>query len=141
MTSMEAFGPVSADYYTGRRVLEVRDGAEGEGNPVWVIVFEGDAVIHNYDPTIPKPTAIVGAGLTMQVLGGHNADHQPVTELRFGLESVMLNPTEWAMSDPTYTKGQLVYAQRSEYNMPRLDTPDHPENRTAEGPEIDEQEA
>ena len=31
MTSMEAFGPVALDYYTGRRVLEVQDGQGGEG--------------------------------------------------------------------------------------------------------------
>lgn len=139
MTSMESFGPVSLDYFTGRRVLDVQDGQGGEGDPFWTIVLEGDAAIHNFDPTIAKPMTITGAALTMQVLGGHSVEKQPVTELRFGLEVVLLNPMEYAISDPTYTKNQLVYPQRSEYNMPRsTDTPDHPEGRTAEAPGADE---
>jgi hypothetical protein len=113
--SMEGFGPISVDYYHGRRVESVEDTENG-----WVIKLEGGAEVHNFDPTIDKPTAIVGAALSMSILGAHQGeDRRPVTELRFGLESVKLNPIEYAMRDSQYTKGQLVYPQRSNANMPQ----------------------
>lgn len=134
MTSMEEFGPVSLDYFNQRRVLDVVTGS-GEGEGIWIIKFEGGGEVHNFDPTIPAPTAIKGAGLTLVILGAHTdpQTRTPVTEMRFGLESVKLNPLEYAMRDPNYTRGQLVYAQRSNANMPS--TPPHPDERVADGPE------
>lgn len=136
MTSMEAHGPVSLDYYHGRRVEDVVDGDGAEGSPVWTIKLEGDALIHNFDPTIAKPKAIKGAALTLVILGAHTdqVSRTPKTELRFGLETVKLNPMEYAMADPTYTRGELVYAQRSNANMPSA-LPAMPEDRDAPGPE------
>lgn len=124
--SMEEFGPVALDYFNQRRVLDVVDGGGGQGEPVWTIQFEGDGLLHNYDPTIPKPN-VKGAALTLVVMT------DKVTEARFGLEVVYLNPTQYSMVHPVYTKGQIVFAQRSKANMPS--TPPHPDERVAEGPE------
>jgi hypothetical protein len=127
--SMEEFGPVAVDYFTGRRVEKVEETDNG-----WTIYFEGGGVVHNYDPKIKAPKAIVGAALTMTILGGHKGkdDRTPVTELRFGLESVKLNPIEYSMADDNFTGGQEVFAQRSTANMP--ETAPHPDERVADGP-------
>lgn len=127
--SMEEFGPVAVDYFSGRRVESVSEDDNG-----WTIYFEGGGIVHNYDPSVPMPKAIVGAALTMTILGAHKGkdDRTPVTELRFGLESVKLNPLEYSMADPSFTGGQEVYAQRSTANMP--ETPLHPDERVADGP-------
>lgn len=117
--SMEAFGPISVDYFNGRRVDAVREGDGTEGAPVWSIEYEGSGFIHNYDPTLSLPTAIVGAAQTLVVLGGKQVLGYPTTELRFGLEVVHLNPMQYAIEDETYTRGQIVFAQRSQANMPR----------------------
>jgi hypothetical protein len=119
---METFGGnISVDYYTGRRVEDVAEGSGAEGAPVWTIHLADGAVVNNYDPTIEMPKAIKGAALTMVILNG-------------GLEKVMLNPMEYTVSDPTYTKGIEVYAQRSPANMPST-TPPHPDERVQDGPE------
>lgn len=125
--SMEEFGPVSVDYFNERRVVDVVRGDGSEGAPVWTIHFEGGGLIHNFDPTLPMPTKIKGAAQTMVVM------NTKLTELRFGLEQVFLNPIEYAISDPRYTKGTVVYAQRSQANMPS--TPAHPDDRVQDGPE------
>lgn len=136
---METFGPVAVDYFTGRRVEEVTEDENG-----WAIHFEGGGIVHNYDPTIPAPKAIVGAALTMTILGAHKGkdDRTPVTELRFGLESVTINPLQYSIADDKYTGGQEVFAQRSRANMPEI--PPHPDERVADGPSqewLDAQEA
>lgn len=137
--SGDAFGPIAVDYFNGRRVEDVRDGDGAEGSPFWTIELEGEGLIHNYDPSIPKPTTITGAALTRTILS-HEA-----TRLQFGLEEVQLNPIEYAMVDPTYTDGLIVYPQRSDYNMP-LEVPDDPsQHRVKDGPaeqpeEVDESE-
>jgi hypothetical protein len=132
--SMEEFGRnVSVDYYNGRRVEEVTEGPGGEGAPVWTIHLADGAVINNYDPTLDMPKTIKGAALTMVILNGGGVSGKPMTELRFGLEVVYLNPLEYTISDPTYTKGVEVYAQRSHANMPR--TAPHPDERIQDGPE------
>lgn len=124
MTSMEVFGAIAIDHFTGRRVEKV---ADGERDAVWTITFEGNAKVHNFDPTIPMPTQIVGAALTRTILETKR------TRLQFGLEQIVLNPLEYAIEDPSYTHGELVYAQRSEANMPP-DSPPHPDERIAEEP-------
>jgi hypothetical protein len=126
---MEEFGPVAVDYFTGRRVESVEETDNG-----WTIHFEGGGVVNNYDPTVEAPKAIVGSALTMTILGAHKGkdDRTPVTELRFGLESVKLNPLEYSMADASFTGGQEVYAQRSTANMP--ETLPHPDERVADGP-------
>jgi hypothetical protein len=59
-----------------------------------------------------------------------------VTRLQFGYEEITINPVEYAMVDPNYTRGQLVYPQRSNANMgPHWEVPEHPDERAAEGPE------
>lgn len=123
--SMEEFGIVSVDYFHGRKCVGVTTG-DGDGK-VWSIVFAGEAFIHNYDPTIPIPTAIVDAALTRTLLSTGQ------TRLQFGLEQVTLNPLEYTIQDLTYTKGKEVFAQRSNANMPMV-IPDEPEGRTADGP-------
>lgn len=125
--SMERFGPVAIDYFNGRRVEKV---IEGDNDAVWSIYFEGGGIIHNYDPLMPMPKTIIGAALTQVILGAHR-DGQPVTEMRFGLEAVFLNPIEYSMIDTTYTKGQEVYAQRSDANMPTVAP--YPYERDADG--------
>jgi hypothetical protein len=135
---METFGPVAVDYFTGRRVEKVEEDDNG-----WTICFEGGGTVHNYDPSIPAPKTITGAALTMTILGAHKGkdDRTPLTELRFGLETVKLNPLEYSMTDDVHTGGQEVYAQRSHANMP-VTTP-HPDERVADGPSqewIDRQE-
>lgn len=138
MTSMESFGPVSADYFNGRLVEDVVLGDGGEGNAVWTIRYEGGGLLHNFDPTIPLPKAIKGAQQTQLILGG-TQNGAKVTEIRFGLEPIYLNPLEYAIIDPTYTRGEMVYAQRSQANMPS-DTPPHPDDRIADGPDQDWQD-
>lgn len=137
--SMEEFGPVSADYFNQRRVEDVVEHMNAKpGEPIWTIKYEGGGMLHNFDIKIPTPKAIKGAAQTMLILGAHASgganDGNPVTELRFGLETVFLNPTEYAIVDPVFTKGQMVYAQRSRANMP---TPPHPDERVADGPSED----
>lgn len=132
MTSMEQFGPVSVDYFNERRVEDVQPGDGGEGSPVWSIFYAGGGILHNFDPTLPMPKAIKGAQQSIVILGAKREGH-PVTEVRFGLEPVFLNPLEYAIIDPIYTRGELVYAQRSEANMPS--TPPHPDERVQDGPD------
>lgn len=126
--SMEEFAEltnrnISAADLTHRRVVAVGtlevlglDAEDAEKNAVWVIQFEDGSRILNYDPTIPAPTHIVGAELNMTILGSHSAERQPVTELRFGLNAVKLNPMEYAMQSPDVTDNHIVFAQRSRYN-------------------------
>lgn len=128
--SMESFGVVSVDYFHGRRVEKVYAGDGSNGAPIWTIEFSGGALVHNYDPMISIPTAIDGAALTRTLLSVEQ------TRLQFGLEQVILNPLEYSIMDPIYTKGQEVYAQRSDANMPPT-APPEPEGRTAEGPDDD----
>lgn len=113
----------SVDYFNGRRVddVAVPKDAGKEGSPYWTIFFEGGAKLHNYDERTPTPKAIKGAALTRCIFDGTNK----VTRLQFGLEEVILNPVMYAIEDEGYTKGQLVYPQRSQANMV-LGTPDDP---------------
>jgi hypothetical protein len=130
--SMDEFGPISADYFHGRRVERVdvaKPHARTEDEPVWEIVMEGNAHIQNFDPTIPPPTAIIGAALTRTILESGR------TRLQFGLEQVTLNPIEYAILDEHYTRGIRVYAQRSSYNMPRSLPDDPSAQRAVEAPE------
>lgn len=133
--SMEEHGPVSADYYHQRRVERIEEPHEPDG-PTFIIVFEGGGEIHNFEPEVPTPKAIVGAALTRTILDGT----QRVTRLQFGLEEVVLNPLKYAIRDDNYTNGKLVFAQASMANK----LPPEPEGRTAEGPDEEwsaEQEA
>lgn len=127
--SMDEFGPVSVDYFTQRRVERVVEPQRTADGPTWIVYFEGGGELHNFEPEVPTPKAIVGAALTRTILDGKNK----VTRLQFGLEEVTLNPIKYAIRDENYTKGKLVYAQASAYNMPP--PPDEPEGRTAEGPD------
>lgn len=120
--SMERFGPVSVDYFTGQRVESVEPEDDG-----WVITFDSGAKIKNHDPTIGIPKAIVGAALTRTILETKR------TRLQFGLEQVILNPIEYSIIDSIYTNNVEVFAQRSEANMPQ--TPPHPDERIADGPD------
>ena len=122
--SMEAFGPVSVDYFHGRRVEKVFVGDENV-ECEWGIKFEGGGLVLNYNPLSEKPPeAIVGLALTLSVLGAKETiGGKPGTLLYFGTSAnprqyvVLLDPLEYAISDDVFTKGQLVYAQRSEANM------------------------
>lgn len=126
----------SVDHYTGRRVVNVKvNKSPGEDEPYWTIEFEGGAVLHNYESETPVPTAIKGAALSRTILDGKNK----VTRLQFGLEEVVLNPMKYAISDPTYTKGKLVFPQKSEANMFDPQTPPDPSaDRIKDGPTGDE---
>lgn len=129
--SMEEFGPVSVDYFHGRRVEKVEKcRASKSGRPTFIIHFEGGGEIHNFESEVPTPKAIVGAALTRTIMDSTTK----VTRLQFGLEEVVLNPMEYAIRDPNYTKGELVYAQRSTVNM---EPPEEPSERVAEGPDED----
>ena len=132
--SGDAFGPVSLDYFTQRRVEKVEPGDGGKDSPVWSIYFQGGGIIHNYDSSLPIPKAIVGAALTRQILSGTQ------TRLQFGLEQIVLTPTKYGMVDENYTKGQIVMPQTSDYNLLAQQQaeearPDDPSpERAAEGP-------
>jgi hypothetical protein len=100
----------SADWYVGQRVASCPD-EPGDG-AVWAIVFESGAAFYNYDPLITNPRMkIVGAGLTQVVMTSKR------TELRFGLETVTINPLQWSMRDDVHTIGEMVFPQRSTLNM------------------------
>lgn len=122
MTSMEEFGPVAVDYFHGRSVESVEgEGDVSEGH-LWAIKFEGGGYILNYDPTYPPPpNEIVGLALTLTTLG---TSPTTGTKLYFGDRlnprkmMVNLNPLEYAIQDDTYTQGKVVFAQRSNANMP-----------------------
>jgi hypothetical protein len=132
---MEEFDyPIACDYFHQRRVEGVKDGPGGDGDPVWMIMFEHDGILFNYDPLIPKPDNIVGLAYTHTTYGLPEG-----TNLYFGeigntdRAMVTINPMQYAIADPHYTKGQTVFAQRSRFNMPPT-IPDHPDDRIAEGP-------
>ena len=130
--SMEEFGPIAVDWFTGHRVTSVlvtKPKEHKDGDPVWSIEFDNGGFIHSYDPTIEAPKAIVGAALTRTMLS------QDGTTMHFGLEAVTLNPLEYSIEHPTYTRGLIVFAQRSDYNMPVIAP--HDDDRTATGPEDD----
>lgn len=99
----------SADWFIGQRVERVNAAPDGS----WTIHFEDGGKIVNYDPLVLFPTAIQGAALTQVVMTNK------LTELRFGLEVVKLNPLQWSMLEPNLTLGEMVFAQRSKFNMPR----------------------
>lgn len=136
MTSMESRGPVSVDYYHGRPVESVTEGDGSADAPCWTITLEGGAMIHNFDPTYEMPTSLVGMYFNASTLSPTE------TTLYFGpgdnpkQVSMSLNPIEYAIADSEYTKGKMVYAQRSEANMPAV--AQHPDERIADGPTIDE---
>lgn len=141
MTSMEEFGPVSVDYFHGRAVEEVIAGKGGAGDPVWSVRFEGGGLLHNYDPTYSAPPPeIVGMVLTLTQLGiRQTSEAGEGTVLYFGDRlaprrmQVHLNALQYAIQDETYTRGEIVYAQRSRANMPPM--PTHPDERVVDGPE------
>lgn len=113
--SMEEFAGqtgrnVSLRDYIKRRVLAVVFSEETDG--VWEIKLTLDAKIINYDPLIPMPAYVVGYNFDQWILGAKQ-NGKPVTELRFGLQQVFLNPLEYAMQDPVVTRNQIVFAQRS----------------------------
>lgn len=129
---MSELSNASVDYYHGRKVVAIEDGGEGMGVACWSIRLDGDAVIQNFDPTYIKPDAsLVGMGLQASTLSATQ------TTLYFGPDnnpsqvSMSLNPTEYAISDPTYTRGELVYPQRSTSSDV---IPDYPADREADGP-------
>lgn len=128
--SGDRFGPVSADYFHGKRVEAVEEGDKTEGSPVWTIIFEGGARIDNYELEVPTPKAIVGQAHTKTILDGTNK----VTRLLFGLEEVVLNPMKYSITDENYTKGHEVFPQASDYNMKTSLPPDPSADRVAEGP-------
>lgn len=128
----EEFGPISVDYFYGRRVERVEPGDGSEGMPTWSIFFEGGGIIHNYESEVPTPLAIVGAALTRQILDGKNR----VTRLQFGLEEVTLNPMKYSMVDPNYTQGKEVFPQTSHANpLPAPPPPDPSPERVADAPD------
>lgn len=127
VTSMEEFGPVAVDYFTQHRVTEVEIPDKTEDGPTWIVHFEGGGQIWNFEPEVPTPTAIVGQELTRTIFDSTRR----VTRLQFGLEQITLNPLKYAILDPNYTKGKLVFAQTSHVNQ----LPAEPEGRTAEGPD------
>ena len=113
---------VSLREFRGRRVVEVFEVSEEsrdqyDGAVWWMRFAEGGEII-NYDPLVKAPFHLVGTALTMQILGGHkNIQRDPVTELRFGLEPLKLNPLEYAMLDPQVTNDVIVFPQRSRANV------------------------
>lgn len=135
---MSEFQVPSVDYYHGRKVVAIEDGGEGTGVACWSIRLDGDAVIQNFDPTYMKPDeSLVGMGLQASTLSPTQ------TTLYFGPDnnpsqvSMSLNPTEYAISDPSYTRGELVYPQRS---TPVESVPPYPSEREADGPTGEEDE-
>lgn len=105
---------IAVSDFNRRRVERVVSGTGGEG-PVWTIEFYGGGKIHNYDPLLSVPK-IENAELTLVILGGKQVLGKHVTELRFGMEPVYLNPLEYSMQDDTITNGEEVFAQRSHAN-------------------------
>lgn len=142
--SMEEFGPIAVDIFNGRKVEKVFAGDSDEPECVWGIKLEADGLVLNTDPLAEKPPeAIIGLALTMTVLGAkETVGGVPATLLYFGNTSdpkqyvVKLNPLEYAISDPAYTKNVIVYAQRSEANMPsaqeKLDAEEEQDDPTDE---------
>lgn len=122
--SMEEFGPVSVDYFNGRKVESLETGKAGEYQ--WAVKYEGGGVLANYSPTIDMPPAdLVGKHQTMLVLGANQTvGGKPGTLIYFGDTQnprqyvVLLDPIEYAIMDPGFTGGVFVYAQRSNANMP-----------------------
>lgn len=117
-------GNASPDYFNGRRVENVKKGGAHEAQ--WTIYYEGGGSIANFDPDRKQPTAIKGAAQTQVILTNET------TELRFGLESVLLTPRQYGMIDATYTRGLLVYPQRAIDNVQLA--PAHPDERVVDGP-------
>lgn len=135
VVSGEEFGPISVDYYIGRRVESVVGGAAGDsGSPYWTINLEGGAAILGYDENVPMPKAIVGAGLSRVILGSHEG-----TRLLFGLEIVTIDGTKYAMRDDHYTQGKIVFPQASPYNTAvraaQARPADPSEDRIEQGPD------
>lgn len=135
--SMEEFGPVSVDYFTQRSVVAVTINEEGaEGDPFWTIEFEGDGKLLNFSPVYPAPENLVGKALNRTIMGG-----QEGLRLYFGTPDnptgtmLPLDPMHYAISDPDYTGGKVVFAQRSAINMPPVDT-----DRLQEGPAEDDED-
>lgn len=133
MTSMESHGPVSVDYYHGRPVESITEGDGSEEAPCWTLTLEGGAMIHNFDPTYTIPDqGLVGMYFNASTLSATE------TTLYFGPPDnpkqvrMSLNPIEYAIVDSEYTKGRLVYAQRSDANMPPVAA--HPDERIVEAP-------
>lgn len=137
--SGEEFGPISVDYYMGRRVEEVVGGAAGEsGSPYWTIKLEGGAAILGYDENVPRPTTIVGAALTRLDLSANG------TVLWFGLEKVTIDGTKYAVRDDQYTNGKIVFPQASRYNTAvraaQALPPDPSADRVEQGPDAEPEE-
>jgi hypothetical protein len=114
--SMDEFGPIAVDVFHGRRVEKVEAGQGGTGDPVWAIYFTSGGILYNYSPAIKAPEGIVGMKYTHTMLGTSDG-----TLLYFGndaMNQVAIDPLNYAISDPHFTKGRIVFAQRSRAQMP-----------------------
>lgn len=101
----------SAAQFAGMRVKEVQPGSSWPGMPYWAIVFEAGGAILGYDPMVPRPTTLVGAGFTRLVLSAKG------TDLWFGLEKVTIDGTKYAIFDEQITQGKVVFPQATQYNQ------------------------
>jgi hypothetical protein len=99
-----------------RRITSIYTARAGDEGPCWKIYLDGGAEIWNFDPFIPAPTGEVGGEVTLVILGAHE-EQRPVTEIRVGLQSIKLNPLEYAIYDGQLTNGHLVFPQRSRANV------------------------
>lgn len=127
---MQEHGPCSVDWFYGHKVAAIHQAKPNDnrpGDPVWTIEFDNGGMIYNFDPTIPANN-VVGAALTRCDLS------VGTTVLNFGLERITLDPIQYAMEHPTYTKGIVVFPQRSTYNTPPR-IPAHDDSRAADGAE------
>lgn len=114
--AMDEFGPIAVDIFHGRTVEDVVDGDGGPEDPIWSLVFEGGGMIHNFSPIIAKPETLKGARFTHTMLGTSDG-----TLLYFdgdAARQLVLDPMHYAIEEPTLTKGDWVFAQRSYFQMP-----------------------
>jgi hypothetical protein len=103
---------MNLDYFNGRAIESVTE--ENDEGATWVINLEDDGTIYVFDPSYAMPTGFLeGSRLTRTLMDNLS------TTIYFGVDGnpfatcINVHPDKYAVKDAIFTKGELVYPQRS----------------------------
>lgn len=122
-------------YYYGQVVESVE---EIEGGGGWRIVFEtGVSIVVPVENYAKPENSLVGKQFSASIMDQHS------TRLYFGTEEnpraivMHVNPLKYAISDPNFEDGRLVYPQSTAEERSAAFEPSAPGDRVVDGPSED----
>lgn len=125
---------VDLTYFIGRPFVDIVP-LTGADDGLWQITLDGGSVITNRDlaKSIPDRTTLVGTQFIRPIYSELD------TRLQFGvkdavLQEVILSPTLYTISDPTFTSNGEIYPQMTPDPLTGV-APDPSDQRVVDGPE------